>query len=290
MKKNILFIINPISGGKKKLNFPELAKLHLDPFKFNAEFAFTEWPTHANELAQIAAEKGTDIIVSVGGDGTMNEVASGIGGTKSIMGIVPFGSGNGLARTLTISLNNKEAIQTINKLNVTKIDSALLNEKSFFSMAGMGFDAHISSKFAKLKNRGLKGYVSMALNEIYSYVPEYYEILIDNVSYDKEAFMISIANSSQYGNNAYISPLAKLDDGYLDICIIKPFPLVQFPVLGFHLFNKSVHTTEYVEIIKGKEIIIKRKNAGIVHIDGEPLEMEKEIIISVNPQSLSVLN
>ena len=290
MKKTVLFIINPISGGKKKLDFPAFANAQMDLTRFDTEFVYTEWPTHANDLATAAVEKRKDIVVSVGGDGTINEVASALEGSETIMGIVPFGSGNGLARSLNLSLDNKKALATINNLNSKRIDSAVLYGRKFFNMAGMGFDAHISSKFANLKNRGLKGYVSTALSEISSYSPEIYNLEIDGNHYQREAFMISIANSCQYGNNAYISPDAQLDDGLLDVCIIKPFPLVQLPLVGYHLFNKTVHKTEYVEIIKGKDIRINRKSEGTVHLDGEPLEMEKEILISVHPLSLAVLN
>ena len=290
MKKSILFIINPLSGGKKKSEFPSLAAAHLDANKFDSEFVFTEWPTHANDLAIEAIDKKKDIVVSVGGDGTINEVASAVEGTDTLMGIIPFGSGNGLARSLDISLNNKKAIKILNNLKARHIDTAVLNDRKFFNMAGLGFDAHISAKFAQLKNRGLKGYIQTALKEVYSYIPDNYDLIIDGHHYKREAFMISIANSCQYGNNAYISPEAKLDDGWLDVCIIKPFPLVQFPMVGYHLFNKTVHTTDYVEIIKGKDIRINRRLEGIVHIDGEPLNMDKEISIKVKPLSLGILN
>jgi len=237
-----------------------------------------------------AVKKGIEIVVSVGGDGTINEVASALEGTNTLMGIIPYGSGNGLARSLNIPLNDKKAISRINSLRYRKIDSAVLNERKFFNMAGLGFDAHISAKFANLKNRGLKGYISTAISEISAYIPDNYNLIIDGNHYQEDAFMISIANSCQYGNNAYIAPEAEVDDGLLDVCIIKPFPLIQFPVVGYHLFNKTVHKTPYVEIIKGKNIRIKRTNTGIVHLDGEPVEMDKEVIISVKPLSLLVLN
>lgn len=289
MRKTVLFIINPISGGTRKLSFPAVANKVLDSGKFDAQFIYTQWPNHANELAAIAAANKTNVVVAVGGDGTINEVASALEGTETYMGIIPFGSGNGLARSLRIPLNTKNAIAVLNNLKVRRIDSAILNNRKFFNMAGIGFDAHISLKFAKLKNRGLKGYISTALTEIATYIPGNYNLTIDGNHYQKHAFMISIANSCQYGNNAFIAPEAELDDGMLDVCIIKPFPLVQFPVIGYHLFNKTVHKTDYVEIIKGSKIRISRHSEGIVHLDGEPIEESKEIEISVKPLSLSVV-
>lgn len=290
MKKRILFIINPISGGKKKLSFPALVKSFLDLNRFSPSFAYTEWRGHATSLAVDAVSNGIEVVVSVGGDGTINEVASALEGTDTLMGIVPYGSGNGLARSLNIPLNDKKAVSILNNFRVRKIDSAVLNGRKFFNMAGLGFDAHISAKFANLKHRGLKGYVTTAISEVSTYVPDNYYLIIDGNHYQEDAFMISIANSCQYGNNAYIAPEAEVDDGLLDVCIIKPFPLIQFPVVGYHLFNKTVHKTPYVEIIKGKDIRIRRAHTGIVHLDGEPVEMDKEVVISIKPLSLLVLN
>lgn len=290
MKKNILFIINPISGGTRKLNFPALANSALDLTKFDARFVYTQSPNHANELALEAIQNNIDIIVAVGGDGTINEIASAVESTDKIMAIVPYGSGNGLARSLKIPLNVKNAVSRINNLNARKIDSGVLNGKKFFNVAGIGFDAHISSKFSELKNRGLKGYIGTTLSEISSYRSENYNLTIDGNQLQKHAFMISIANSCQYGNNAFISPEAELDDGLLDVCIIKPFPLVQLPLMGYHLFNKTAHKTNYVEIIKGRKIRISRPFEGIIHLDGEPVQTAEDILITVKPLSLTILN
>lgn len=290
LKKRILFIINPISGGKQKLRFPVLARALLDMERFDPEFVYTEWPTHASQLAAEAVANHVDTVVAVGGDGTINEIASVLEGTGTRMGIIPCGSGNGLARALKISLSNKEALLAINRNRSTMIDSGLFNDRKFFNMAGVGFDAHISFKFASLKNRGLKGYLATAIREFSAYRPENYLIEIDGNQYRETAFMISIANSSQYGNNAHIAPGAELNDGLFDVCIIKPFPLSKFPLVGYHLFNKTVEKMPYIKIIKGKLIRIERETAGVVHIDGEPLEMQRQISVEVKPSSLEVLN
>lgn len=288
-KKNIVFIINPISGGKNKLNFPEMAAKVLDVRKFNPRYVFTNGPGHAFEMAIELVKGNTDILVAVGGDGTINEVASGINGSGKTMGIIPYGSGNGLARSLGISLNEKQAVETLNKLNVIRIDSATFNDKKFFNMAGIGFDAHISAIFAHNVSRGLSGYVSTTIREISNYKCQHYILEIDGKRISREAFMISIANSSQFGNNAHISPFASLKDGLLDVVITKPFPLYQFPVLGYRMFSKSTHRSKYVEIIKGKEIKIVREGSGSIHLDGEPCNMASELVIKVKPLTLSVL-
>ena len=261
----------------------------LDHSKFNATYVFTKGPGHANELAIEMVNRDSDVLVAVGGDGTINEVASGIGDSGKIMGIIPYGSGNGLARSLGIPLDDQRAVQALNKLNISVIDSGILNDRNFFNMAGIGFDAHISAVFAHNVTRGLGGYIKTAIAEISNYPCQSYVIEVDGKRIVRDAFMISIANSSQFGNNAHISPFASLKDGLLDVVITKPFPLYQFLVLGFRMFNRSAHRSKYVEIMRGKEIRIVRGSSGAIHIDGEPCNMGSEIVIKIKPLSLSVL-
>lgn len=289
MKKNITFLINPISGGKTKLNFPNLAAKFINSAIFNAKYIFTEERGHAHALATEMLNDDTDILVAVGGDGTINEIASAINGSDKVMGIIPYGSGNGLARSLGIPMNDRNAVSNLNKLNVNRIDSGTFNDRQFFNMAGIGFDAHISAVFAHNIKRGLGGYVKTAITEISAYECKHYTLEIDGMTISRDAFMISVANSSQFGNNAHISPFASLKDGLLDVVITKPFPLYQFPVLGYRMFSRSAHRSKYIEIIKGREIKIVRERVGAIHLDGEPCEMSSEINISVKPLSLSIL-
>jgi diacylglycerol kinase (ATP) len=287
LKKSILFIINPISGGKSKQNFPERASKCLDQSLFRSSYLFTERVGHAQEIAADHSDK--DIIVAVGGDGTINEIASMLEGTEKWMGIIPSGSGNGLARAMGIPLNDMQAVSRLNNLTCTRIDSGTLNNRKFFNMAGVGFDAQISSRFAESTGRGLGGYVQTTLKEITSYRAQNYVLEIDGRTYERNAFMISIANSSQYGNNAHISPFASVRDGLLDICIIRPFPLYIFPAIGYRMFNKTTHLSRYVEIIQGRAVKIVREGQGPVHVDGEPQLMEAELNIGIKPLSLTVL-
>lgn len=289
MKQRILFIVNPISGGLDKVFLPNLIDNHLDHDKFDAKIIYTTHNGHAKTLAGEAVSGKTDIIVAVGGDGTINEVAGVLESSNKTMAIVPCGSGNGLARTLGISLDNAKAIAKINQLNTTAIDVGYLNDKKFFNMAGMGFDAHISAHFAKSVKRGLLGYIKSTLKEISSYKPQQYQIIIDGKSINREAFMLSLANSSQYGNNAHISPTASPNDGLLDICVITEFPLWMFPVLGYRMFTKTAETSNYVEIIKAQNFEIIRENEGPVHVDGEPFLMGKKLTIGINPLALKII-
>jgi YegS/Rv2252/BmrU family lipid kinase len=288
-KKNILFIINPISGGKGKVRIPDFIDKYLDKNKFSPNFVFSEYVGHAAELADEAANKNFDIIVAAGGDGTINEVATQVLKHQKILGILPLGSGNGLARFLHIPKNMRQAIQVINQFKIDQIDSATFNEKSFFNLAGMGFDAHLSAVFSKDKKRGLSGYLKLGIREIFNYKSQQYNLNIDGVEYLRKAFAITVANSSQYGNDVYIAPGASVKDGLLDVCIIKPFPIIKLPVLSYVMLRGKAENSDMIEIIKGKEIHIKREKEGAVHIDGEPLQMGAEIKAIVHPGSLQVI-
>jgi YegS/Rv2252/BmrU family lipid kinase len=285
LKRKALFIINPISGGKKKDGVPKLIDKQFDG---EATIVFTHGVSHASEVAAEAIDK-YDIIVAVGGDGTVNEIASALVGSNAVLGILPFGSGNGLSRFLGIPMNIEKAIANLNTGNIAVIDSAQANGKAFFNMAGMGFDAHISEAFSHGKKRGFITYVKTSLQEVIKYKSQTYNIEIDDAVYNRKAFMLSFANSSQYGNNAHVSPQASVQDGLLDVCVIKPFPLYRFPEMCIRMFTKTANKSSFVEIIRGKHIIVKRDNPAPMHLDGEPEIAGKEIEINIVPCSLKVI-
>jgi len=288
LKRKALFIINPIAGGKSKEHVPQLIQQHLDKATVEHTIVFTEEAGHAHWLAKEAAKTYQNII-AVGGDGTVNEVASAVVGTQAALGILPFGSGNGLSRFLSIPMDTAKAIQNINDNNIELIDAGQMDGQWFFNMAGMGFDAHISQVFAQKTKRGFITYFKSALQEIISYKSQSYHMEIDGKQYDRDAFMLSFANSSQYGNNAHVSPQASVQDGLLDVCVIKPFPLYRFPEMGLRMFTKTADKSSFVEIIRGKKIQIKRKAAGPAHIDGEPQTIGATAEIKVVPLSLKVI-
>jgi YegS/Rv2252/BmrU family lipid kinase len=290
LKKNILFVINPISGGKSKLNFASKVLKHLNLNLFEPSFEFTKYHGHGIDLAKKGIIEGFDIIVAVGGDGTINEIASAVEGTVATLAIIPFGSGNGLARSLNIPMNEIKAIKRLNDLRFDMIDSGLLNNRKFFNIAGIGFDALISARFAENVKRGFWGYLRTIYHERSAYKCQKYTIEIDGKVIEREAFMVSLANSSQFGNNAHIAPFASLNDGFFDICIIKPFPVYKTFFLAMRMFSKSTHKSNLVEIIKGRNIKVVRENALEVHLDGEPVQMGLELNISIKPLSLKVLH
>jgi diacylglycerol kinase (ATP) len=288
LEKKALFIINPISGGKKKDDVPDLIEKYLDTATFKATIVYSDGPAHARQIAKEAANK-FELIVAVGGDGTVNEVASALIGTDTVLGIIPFGSGNGLSRFLGISMNASNAIKALNSGRIELIDSGVLNGQSFFNMAGMGFDAHISEVFSHGKKRGFFTYLVSSIREISKYKAQNYHIQIDGTIYEREAFMLSFANSSQYGNNAHISPNASVQDGLLDVCVIKQFPKWRLLEMGIRMLTKSTGSTGYVEIIRGKHIKVKRISPGAVHLDGEPHRTGIDSEIKVVPRSLRVI-
>jgi diacylglycerol kinase (ATP) len=287
-KKSVCFIVNPISGIGRQKVIEKLIDERLNRSLFDYEIAYTKAAKHAIELSKDAAARNIDIVVAVGGDGSVNETAKGLIGSNTAMAIIPTGSGNGLARHLKIPLNLKKAMEVINQGNVTAIDSIQMNEETFVNVAGIGFDAHIGCEFAKFGKRGFSSYVKVITKEFPSYKAENFELTIDGITLHKNAYLISFANGSQWGNNAYIAPTADVSDGVMDIAILKDFKLLSGIAIGYRLFKKTLHQSSYLEIIKAKEVIIKQSKT-IAHIDGEPIEIGTDIKIKVNPLSLNVI-
>ena len=288
MKKKALFIINPVSGGKSKKQVPALIAKHLDSTLFDYEIIFSTVDVPISQISKQYFNK-VDILVAVGGDGTVNETASVIAGTDKTLAIIPFGSGNGLARFLKIPLDTAKAIKNINKGRAERMDAGKMNDQWFFNMAGMGFDAHISEVFSHGKTRGFKEYFRSSVKEISTYKSQQYHLEIDGRIYEREAFMLSFANSSQYGNNAHVSPNASLHDGLIDVCIIKQFPVYRLPEMGLRMLTKTAESSQFVEIIRGKHIKVTRVAPGPVHLDGEPQIIGTDAEIKMTPSALNVI-
>lgn len=288
-KKKLLFIINPIAGTRKKRTLPALIEERINKDLFDYKISYTEYRGHAKELAQIAVKEEIDNVIAVGGDGTINEVASGLMFSNTALGIIPCGSGNGLARHLKISIGNEKAIDIIQKQNVKRIDAGMANGKAFFCTAGIGFDAHIGQLFAKSTRRGFNTYFKTAFRELFYYNPISYQVQTGEELVTLSAFSITLANASQFGNNAYISPEADIEDGFLDLCIVKVYPKREAINLVIKLFNKTLHKSGFVTIKKIKEVTIKAPEAKCYHLDGEFLELEGDLQIQVSESCLNVL-
>lgn len=253
----------------------------------DCELIFTEYVGHATEIAQKAVIEGIEKVIAIGGDGTVNEVGKGLIGSKTALGIIPIGSGNGLARHLKIPLKTEKAIQFAVNQSIVKIDVCFLNEIPFFCTAGVGFDAEVANEFAKQQSRGLKTYAKMALKSFRTFKPEHYNF--DNQD-DKTAFAITFANATQYGNNAMISPKSKIDDGLIEMVVLKPFPFGAAPIIGVRLFRGTLPNSRYIEMESGEEFSLKSKKDFLIHYDGEPLQLNtNEIKVSIQKQSLNVI-
>ena len=289
-KTRVVFIVNPIAGNSHTELFPDFVKRVLNHNRFCYEIVFTEYAGHAIALGNEAAKSEFDLVVAVGGDGTINEVARELIHSDKILGIIPSGSGNGLARHLNIPLNFEGALRLINTGNQSKIDTATINDRAFISIAGVGFDALVAEKFANDPNRGFLTYFKLAAANYQSYQPETYTIIIDHKrEIVAEALFISLANSSQFGYNTTIAPQAVLNDGLIDLCIVEKPTIFDMPLIANLLLLKMIHKSKFVTIHKARHVEIKRSGNRVVNIDGEPLMLEKDLVIDINPLSLNII-
>jgi len=287
----ILFIINPISGSgaKGKKTIPEKIERYLDKDKFDYDIVFTEYMGHAEKLAHKAVEDKYDIVVAVGGDGTVNEVARALTHSSSALGIIPCGSGNGLARHLQIPLDVVKDIELINQCDIMDLDYGVINGLPFFCTCGMGFDAFISMKFAEKGKRGLLGYLENVLKEGLSYKPETYIIEDENGTHNYEAFLVACANASQYGNDAFIAPQATMNDGLLDVVIMEPFTALEAPQISIDLLNRSMNQNSKVKTFRTKKLTVKREHPGEIHYDGEPIISDAEVDIHIETGGIKIV-
>ncbi|MBQ3622456.1 MAG: YegS/Rv2252/BmrU family lipid kinase [Bacteroidaceae bacterium] len=288
-KKDILFLINPKSGVQNKRNVPKLIERGIDKSRFNFSIEETKYIAHACELTEAAVRLGVDVVVAVGGDGTVNEVARSLVGSDTALGILPCGSGNGLARHLGIPLNFVGAIEYINNSQVAAVDYGKINGKPFFCTCGVGFDALVSNSFANGKFRGPLGYMHNMLVDWLQYKPEVFQIETETQSEKFQAFLIACGNASQYGNNAYIAPRASMRDGLLSVTILEPFSSFDVPLVLGDIFGNRINNNSHVKTLESRWIKIKRNSPGVVHYDGEPTEMGTDLYIEIVPSGLNVL-
>lgn len=291
-KKRIIFIMNPISGSARNAGFPDIIEQYLDKELYDYTIASTAYSGHAYEIAVRAKSEGCFAAVAVGGDGTVNEVGRALVHSNTALGILPCGSGNGLARHLMLSLDPRRAVETINLGAVRELDYGLINGTPFFCTCGMGFDAFISMKFAEAGRRGPMTYLENILREGLKYKPETYEIIAGDTSAQSEpvkAFLISCANASQYGNNAYIAPQASMSDGLLDVTIMEPFDMLEAPQISIDMFNKTLDKNPKIKTFKTGHIHVHRQKAGFIHYDGDPLMTGADVDISVVSKGVKMI-
>lgn len=290
MKKRALAIINPISGVKSKTTIPQQLQEAFNNSEWELFITYTKRSMHAYELASEAVDKGFELVIAIGGDGTINEIAKALVNKNASLGIIPRGSGNGLANALGIPKSSKKAIDIIVKGNKECIDSCTINDNAFFCTTGLGFDAEVSKKFAEESSRGPLQYIITTVSQYINYEPEEYKIIIDGKEeINTKAFVVAIANASQYGNNAYIAPNASLTDGFMDLVVLEPFTSMEMPNVVMQLFNKKLDKNIHQYTYRVKKVEIIRNSKGVIHLDGEPKEMPDKLSIEIIEKSLNVI-
>ena len=283
-------IINPVSGVGSKRKIPRMIEeVCARRGGCSLEIAFTRYAGHASELTREALRAGADYIFAVGGDGTVNEIARAMLHSGATLGIIPKGSGNGLARELHIPMDVRKALDLIERGHTTLIDACQANGRVFFCTCGVGFDAAVSQKFAHERRRGSLTYLRNTIEEYLSYEPEPYELLVDGQTIKEKAFLVACANASQYGNNAFIAPHANIQDGQMDVTILAPFTPLDIAPLAIQLFTRRIDRNSKIRTMKARQVTIIRQKPGIMHLDGEPVMADSRIDVEVIPGALRVL-
>ncbi len=285
-----VFIINPIAGPRNNLKFWEKLETYLAEKDINLKVKFTKRSGHATHLAEKRlAKKKEAIIVSLGGDGTFNEVASALVNSTAKLAHIPRGSGNGLARMLKIPHSAKKIADYLVRGKAHKIDAGKVNDRYFFCTAGFGFDALIAHHFSTSSSRGLKSYVFYTLKSFFRYKGVEADFELDGERYSGRFFTVTIANANQFGNNAFIAPKAEVNDGWLDVTMIRMFPRILTPFVALALFGKWIHKFSFVETRRVKHIKINSVSSPYFHRDGDAEECTLPAEISVIPSALNLI-
>ncbi|OFX58347.1 MAG: hypothetical protein A2046_14855 [Bacteroidetes bacterium GWA2_30_7] len=284
----ILFVINPKSGIGKQKKIELLIEKYLDKQIFSHEITYTQYAGHAKEICETKKNE-FEIICLVGGDGTINEGAGSLINSNTALAIIPTGSGNGLARHLKIPMKPEDALKKLNNLSYKNIDACKINEQYFFNVAGIGFDGLIAHKFASFGKRGFSSYLKIVLNEFSKYKENEFNLIIDGKTINTKAFMVSLANSSQFGNNVVISPQACIDDGLINVVVLRKFSIIVAPVIALRLFTKSINNSCFVTNYICKQLEINDLKNIYLHIDGEPSIINFPIKIEVLNRALRVV-
>jgi len=286
--KKIYAIINPISGIGSKDRIQEVISSRCISKGITVNIVHTEYAGHATDLTKRAIADDADCVIAVGGDGTINEIARNLLHSDVVLGIIPKGSGNGLARELNIPMDVRSSLDVVFSNHVSVIDACKANDNIFFCTCGVGFDAAISVEFAKEKRRGSLTYVKDIVEKYLDYKPEVYELHINDDTLTEQAFLIACANASQYGNNAYIAPNADISDGKIDVTILSSFNTLDIGPLAIQLFSKTIDKNSKIKTYRTGKARIVRQKEGVMNIDGEPVMTTKDIEVSVISSSLKV--
>lgn len=273
--KRIMLIVNPISGTGNKKDVPEVVERTLAAEGYSTDVRFTGGRGDATMFASEASDKGYYGVLACGGDGTVNETARALCDSQTALGILPAGSGNGLARHLGIPVDVELAMEIVCQRNVVPSDYGSVNGVPFFCTFGMGFDAAVSHRFARQNHRGLLSYVRSALSEYVQFRPTTYTISANGKLLTEKAFLVAVCNASQWGNNAYIAPEASLTDGLLDITVVHSGSPIDAAVMGMDIFTGFISKNTMVHCFRAPAAVIYRSEKGEAHVDGEPMMLDE---------------
>ncbi len=282
------FIVNPISGTHSGDQTVKVISAFIEKHNISARIKLTKKAKDATHIAHQIPNNSDQVVVAVGGDGTVHEVMKGIHGSNKRLAILPVGSGNGLARHLGIPTNLMDSLACLLNFKAIDIDIGIVQGELFGMLAGVGFDAYIAKSFQSTKTRGLPGYIKAALKAYPNYKSINYQLAIDGDTFERKAFMVVIANGSEFGNNAKIAPGASITDGLLDVCFVQKPPLHALPTFLTQLFTGALNRSRYVEIYKGKVVELFTQ-VSLLNIDGESLSVDKKLTFSIHPIKLNVL-
>lgn len=278
----VAFIINPVSGRGRQKGIEKLIPKYFTDYTVS----FTEKSGDATRLAIKAIAEEAEMVVAVGGDGTLNDCVKALVNTGCVLAVIPCGSGNGFANHIKMSKNLDEALDQIVNSQTHRVDTGNVNGHVFINVSGVGFDAYLSQQFNELTERGVANYIRLVINEL-NYTPKSYTMQIDGVDRQVDAYMITCCNGTQFGSDARICPVADISDGVLDFVIVKNFPQVQIPEFILRLMSGSLKNCELVEVVRAESVQIISDNP-IIHLDGEPKIAENPIQFSVQPKSINV--
>ncbi len=288
-KRKYLTIINPNSGTSRKTSIPELAYNILSENGSELYFVYTNEQGHVAQIIDDVAGQGFDVVIGVGGDGTINEVADAVRPTDMTMGIIPMGSGNGLARSLDIPMDPEAALEVIRKGYIKRIDCCEANGVPFFVTFGVGFDAQVTASYDQKSFRGPLSYVLSTVDQFIKHKSSLYRLHLNGEMIEQKAFLVTCANADQYGNNAIIAPEAELDDGLFDVVVIRNMSLLKAPQVAINLFTKNINESASIDIYRTDHLIIEREDADYAQVDGELLELGRRIEITIQKQQLPIL-
>ena len=296
MKTKTVFIVNPVSGIGRQKKIESLIKRNLDHDLFDYEVRYTERIHHGTELARQAVDEGFECVVAVGGDGSVNDVVQGIKGTDTRLGIIPCGSGNGLAHTLKLPLQpwlairalNHQYEQVIDSILITSVDEHERQQYVSVNAAGVGFDAYISRMMQAAKTRGITGYTNMVLRAYNTYQSGTYTLTLGDRTITRNAWIIALQNSSRIGYGVPVAPQARLDDGIIDISIVDKIPIDHLPITAPLALTNHLQLSQHVEMFRTSEVLIEGNDDKWVDIDGEGINLGRAVRFVNQPRSVRV--